>query len=750
MTATAFLQSNPELINSLADLLSSKFDISPDLLKTITQKAVAVSTRKTNILVDKTLKERLKDINERFKEGGLIGLTKDFLKSRTQAKITPTKEKAIPELGTPTASTKQTSPLPSIIPPGVQSLGADKSGSEADRKFTEEKKEPIPVLLAGITPEGERDLSEKLPGIFEGVFKKMPKKDEKLDTKEKFSDKGLLGMLPKGLLGLGGGVVLLLGGLAALVTGLQTEGPFKGLLKIFSKVGIQGGIKLLEKSAKTFIKSIMSLVKAPGNLLKTITKSIGKIFGKGAFKAIVKPLRGMSGLFAKMAGGLFKFLKPLLKRLPLIGTIISWGFAFSRFKSGDVVGGIIDVLSGVASLFPGVGTVIGIGLDVLNAFLDYKAGGADKKASAKKGNMLWDWVKGLGSLIWKGIKYIPVIGPLFDMVESITKGNWFDALWNFARINPLFDPLVGIIDWFTGGNTKEAAQKGFTDMGSKILDWSKGIAKWVYEGAKKLPIIGQLIKTGEFLLKGEWAKALVAFSRVIPGVGWAMDLLGFTEEKQLAATEKGLDVIKNLWKWIKDSLWEKVTGFVGSLVDGVKDWWNNLSWDPRSWIGMGPKVPEPKPAASGTTPAEQPKPASLPKVTTPEPEPIVPMAKGGIVSKPTKALIGEAGPEAVVPLNPLLPAEKLIKSFFSGGKNDKIDNKALESIVANTGDTNDALGNLTNAIFKLAQTFAKQQGSGGNNIFINGQQQNNNIPAASQIAATNADPIRSIRAQFAI
>jgi hypothetical protein len=117
------------------------------------------------------------------------------------------------------------------------------------------------------------------------------------------------------------------------------------------------------------------------------------------------------------------------------------------------------------------------------------------------------------------------------------------------------------------------------------------------------------------------------------------------------------------------------------------------------------------------------------------------MADGGIVTTPTKALIGEAGPEAVLPL------EKMFKGFFDG-KNDGISNKTLESIASNTGTTNDALGNLTNAIFKLAQTFAKQQSS-NNNIFVNGQKQND-IPSASQIAATNVDPIRNIRAQFAI
>ncbi len=757
MTASTFLQSNPELIDILADLLSSKFDIPPDMLKTITQKAIATSTRKTNILIDKTLKERLKDINDRFKESGLIGLTKDFLKSKAQAKITPAKEKTVTELTVP--KSKELPTLPSIIPSNIQTLGSEKSGSEADRKLTEEKKEPIPVLLAGITNDGEKSLREKLPGIFEDIFKKMPKQEQKEDMKSQFSEKGLLGLLPKGLLGLGAGVALLLGGLGALVAGLQTEGPFKGLLKIFSRVGLEGGLKLLQKSALTFYKSISSFVEAPIRLLQTAAKSITEIFTTGALKGVGGLLKGAKGIFTKMFGGVIKFLTPFVKRIPFVGSLISWGFAYSRFKSGDIVGGAIDLLSGIATLFPGIGTAIGIGLDILNAFLDYKSGGADKKASQKKGNILWDWVKGLGSMIWKGIKYVPVIGPLLDMVESITKGNWFDALWNFARINPLFDPLVGIIEYFTGGNIKEEAQKGVINFASKMLDWGKGLSKWVYEGAKKLPVIGQLIKTGEFLLQGEWSKALVAFSRVIPGVGWVMDMLGFTEEKQLQATEKGLDAIKGLWKWIKDSLWEKVTGFVGSLIDSVKDWWNNLSLDPRSWVGMGPQAPEPTTSQTTqststqstqqTTPQTTSTPNSAPLSTTPEPiipistpEPIIPISSEKIITQTTNPLIGEAAPEITT------PSETLLSGAF-GDENNILNNKALEDIASNTGDTNNAIGNLTNAIFKLAQTFAKQQPQAGNNIIINGQQQSN-IPSASQIAATNVDPIRNIRAQFAI
>ena len=45
-----------------------------------------------------------------------------------------------------------------------------------------------------------------------------------------------------------------------------------------------------------------------------------------------------------------------------------------------------------------------------------------------------------------------------------------------------------------------------------------------------------------------------------------------------------------------------------------------------------------------------------------------PMAAGGIVRKPTRALVGEAGPEAVVPLNKFYAKmDELITAVNKGG-----------------------------------------------------------------------------------
>ena len=121
----------------------------------------------------------------------------------------------------------------------------------------------------------------------------------------------------------------------------------KNSFRIKNLLGFVDGVKIMIGG---FIKSFSKLVAKP------IGKIMGKVGAKGFFTSITK-------VFGK-------FLKPVLKRIPGIGSLISWGFAYSRFKNGDLIGGMIDLASGIATLFPGVGTGIGIGLDILNAFLD--------------------------------------------------------------------------------------------------------------------------------------------------------------------------------------------------------------------------------------------------------------------------------------------------------------------------------------------------------------------------------------------
>lgn len=643
------------LLNQVANLFLSKIDkqnIDPNFLKKFTEQLLG----KLSYIPSEPIKQKpvtsqgstgsslVKDLKKVYKELIKTDSTykndyKSFLKYVLPEELLKqsTDKVALP-------SDKANTVLPADKAKPVPQM------AEGRAKLIDKPDEPQKVILAGITESAARSLKGKFSDIFKGFFDKLKFNFE--------SPKEGLGLL-------GGGIALLLGGLAALVTGLMTDGPFKGLLKILSKVGLQGGIKILEVAAKTFIGGLKQVIMAPINLLDDAVKLIGKVFGKETFKAVLKPIRAMKGLFTKMLGGLVSFLKPILGKIPGIGTIISWGFAYSRFKSGDVIGGFIDVLSGIASIVPGVGTAIAVGLDVLNAFLDYKSGGANEKTTQKKTGLLKEWALGLGKTLYKAVKYIPIIGPFMQAVEDMQAGKWLEASYNLVRAIPGLGILVDVLNWFTGGEPEQGIKEGLSNTGDMIGNW-----------------------------------------------------LG----------------------WLKDNIWEKITGFVTGVFDTVKDWWNNLSWDPRSWVGISPDTPTkssiPKPAKA--TVNVNGKEMSLDEWESQQTQPKTKLADGGIVTQPTEALVGEAGPEAVLPLDKYFDPQNL-----------SLNNTTLEQIAGNTKDTNSSLKVLSDALFKLVTVLDKKMNQTGATVINAPGQSSQQSSPASVIANINADPIRRVRMQFA-
>lgn len=530
--------------------------------------------------------------------------------------------------------------------------------------------EAQPIFLQGIAPEVYTQLKKVVNDLLPTTNKrKKEDKDSEKGAYEKYKEGGLLGLLPKALLPVLGGATLILGGLAALVGGFMTQGPAKGALELIGKAGLQGGLKIVAK--------------------KIFTKSLEKV----------------------------------LTKIPIIGSLISFGFAIQRFMNGDVTGGFLSLAAGLVNLIPGVGFVLGIGIDVLQTILDAKAGGSSAEASAKKTDILKNWASKIGSLIWKGLRYAPIIGPLFDVYDSYQKGDWAGVAINLLRsvgqMSGVFY-VIDLIDTLTGGNLRSMAKEGTATTG----DWIGKMSVWLYKSAKNWPIIGRLIKVGEAIGTNNWTEALTQFTRLIPGTGWLLDWLGATEEKQTQFYQQGGNPLNDLWEWMSTTMWEKVTGVVGSLTDTVKNWWDNLSWDPKTWFGKSPDVSnilEPSLDSPTSVAAKKP----------------VPMATGGIITEPTNTIIGEAGPEAVIPLN----------KFFDGDSFG-LSNKTLEQIAGHTGSTSGNVKNLTNAIFALANTIGSTQSTnaGPNVAVINNQQPQ--TPSASQVAEANIDAIRRIRQQF--
>jgi SLT domain-containing protein len=594
------------------------------------------------------------------------------------------------------------------------STGTNQGSTVEDKKtkLIKEEEKPKKVILADISENASRILKDKFGGIFNKFFDKFQNFLDKFKT-------------PKGSFGLiGGGIALLLGGLTALVTGLMTDGPFKGLLKILAKMGLPAAIKMIEVGVKLFIGNLRLVFDLIGTTIKDAAKFIGRLFGRNVYKTFLQIgksistrftsilssltesitnmftrvknfftsifdniltfargigdniLKSVTGLFSKVAGKsvigralggigsifstlggkLFKMISPVLKRIPGIGTIISWGFAYTRFKSGDTIGGIIDVLSGIATLFPGVGTVIGIGLDVLNAFLDFKTGGATAEASIKKGNIVKDWLSNA---------------------------------WNYWK--------------------------------EKILN---------------IPIIKNIIETGEAFSKGDWALALTKLIRIIPNAGWILDWMGMTEDRSVESLNQSFNALANFWTWVKES----VFGKIGSMISSIINWSKEKLSDIISYIpGFGDEKIDPPVSKKDTGSANKQSKENNIQLKENNEQPEIKLATGGVVTKPTTALMGEAGPEAVIPLEKYFNTEGL-----------SLNNTTLESIASNTKDTNASLRTLSEVLIRLVgvidRKLSQTQNSSPTILNMGGV---NNRPSAAKYTAASNDPIRAIRAQFA-
>tara|TARA_R100000278_G_scaffold122827_1_gene110127 strand:+ start:118 stop:1629 length:1512 start_codon:yes stop_codon:yes gene_type:complete len=323
-----------------------------------------------------------------------------------------------------------------------QSSNLSMDGEKKPRQVVEQAK---PVIVTDFGRKAEQDLT-RLGGGDGG--------DDGKDGK----DKSGLGGLAKLILP----AILAAGSLAALFKGLKDAGgPLTGIMKILGKGGLQLAMKSFSKALKPFSKGLKGFIQS---FSKLVAKPIGKIMGKV----------GAKGFFSSITKVFGKFLKPVLKRIPGIGSLISWGFAYSRFKNGDLIGGMIDLASGIATLFPGVGTGIGIGLDILNAFLDVKAAKAEEKGQTK-GDMLKEF---FGKIIDKIKNSFPIKNLLgfVDGIKMMIGGDFKGGGMKIAESLPGFSAIKRIANMVseakaeaTGEDGKFSFKKFFVTLKNKIF-----------------------------------------------------------------------------------------------------------------------------------------------------------------------------------------------------------------------------------------------------------------------------------------
>lgn len=162
-----------------------------------------------------------------------------------------------------------------------------------------------------------------------------------------------------------------LGGLGALL------GPLLAALGLGGLGALFGSGDLTDR-----LKQVSSVVRGVTNTFKFLASHMDDVF-----KLIDKlPIAGKVG--AKIGAKIgIKGGAALLKKIPGIGAIAGLLFGIKRFSDGDTVGGIAEIGSGIASLFGPPGMMISAALDALLIVRDIKTEGAtseDESANRKK------------------------------------------------------------------------------------------------------------------------------------------------------------------------------------------------------------------------------------------------------------------------------------------------------------------------------------------------------------------------------
>ncbi len=295
---------------------------------------------------------------------------------------------------------------------------------------------------------------------------------------------------------------------------------FKGVTKWLPKLGQVTGIT---SKIGGYLKKATGIGKITGAVGKVGTKVLGKTGGK--------------------------FLsKTLGKKIPGVGLAIAGGLAAGRFATGDTIGGVAELASGIASLVPLYGTAVSIAIDAGLALRDN-----------------WDSITGFFE---KTFTNLPEFGKkMFSSAKEAGSKILAGAMGIGSTIKDSASGLVGkISNWWSD-----------SDMTSKI----ENVSKQGIEAGKV---------AGNFLLdKGEKTLALgITASKMAASQGKKALALGVSASALVASKGKGLlsagaDTALNVAGSAKDVL-KSGASSIGGLFAGLDS--NKMIQSAASFVPM--------------------------------------------------------------------------------------------------------------------------------------------------------------------
>jgi len=404
--------------------------------------------------------------------------------------------------------------------------------------------------------------------------------------------------------------------------------------------------KAMDNAKAAFMKGIAPIVESISNLLtrimKTISdnpwiKSVLKVIGTGvAIAAAVASLAAIGNIISKAFGG-------GVQKVYVTNMGDSGGGGGGSSFSGRGGAGM-KLTKGLSQLFGGKNTMVGRGLRNLSAYMGKSGIASEVASAASTGAKGAGFLGKAGSALAKGAKVLGPAGALLDLgmgaYSGAQAGSMSKEEQKAAGIRQGMGSFAGgTFGALTGGAEKGSMLSDYVgiEKGSGA-DEAMGVAGSAGRGAlagaaigSVVPVVGTAIGAAVGGIVGgvtETVKLLSdpdsQFRKTIGGWGESISEFASSSGKTLAGWGSSMgDFFSNTFSKIKDmasSAWGGIKSLGSNIMGGISG--------AASSIGSS--------ISNGVSNVGD----------------FFGLAEGGIVTGPTKALIGEAGQsEAVIPLN---------------------------------------------------------------------------------------------------
>lgn len=405
---------------------------------------------------------------------------------------------------------------------------------------------------------------------------------------------------------------------------------------IFNKVAATGKIQgeVIAQLGERGIPILQLLGKQLGKTPAEVSElaSQGKIDFETFSKAMESGLGGAALKSGKTFSGAFKNMGAALGRLGaslLKGVFPKLGPAFGKITTAlDKAGPFAERLGkGLGDAFSKVGQVIGPVADKLRGMFSGENSG---KLATFVGQLrgVFDSIK---SIVMDAVSIVQSLWARFGgTIITLTK-TAFTAIWNVIRgaftvIQGIFRTVAALLkgDWSGVWDGLKLVVSGFWTVIKGIVSLGWAVIKAVFKAA------GTAIKA---IFVGIWNGIKTAAASAWPGI-----------KSVFAKGAKSVgDAFKSVYdgakKWL-DKAWSYIKSIPGKIKSAFSSVWtgvaNGLKSAINSVLHLPLKIPK----------------IDLPVIGSIGGQTLIhALAAGGVVTKPTLALIGEAGPEAVVPLS---------------------------------------------------------------------------------------------------